>query len=120
LGHLVEGTEFRSLADGSDIPDTWTVHQLKSSANFSTQGFLASWLFGGLNFQIEHHLFPRVCHVHYRRLAPIVRMTAEEFRLPYVSFKSFPSAVRSHLRYLKQTGLPSQRNPVYTYRNEPN
>lgn len=104
LGHLVEGTGFHSLKDNLTVPENWNVHQLRSSANFATDKIWPTWVFGGLNFQIEHHLFPKICHVHYKNLAPIVEKTAEEYGLPYNNYDTFLSALRSHLRYLKTTG----------------
>ncbi len=103
LGHLVEGPDFdqdpETLIEGS-----WMVHQLRSAANFSTNNKLATWFFGGLNFQIEHHLFPKICHIHYPALAPIVRETATKYGLPYHSFDTFFGALRSHIRLLKKLG----------------
>jgi linoleoyl-CoA desaturase len=107
LGHLVESTNFSSLSAGADTFETWSVHQLRSSANFSMKQPWASWVFGGLNYQIEHHLFPKICHVHYKRLSPIVQRTALEFDLPYNGYDTFSSAVRSHFRYLKALGRDS-------------
>ncbi len=104
LGHLVEGPEFPHLPSTGVMPDTRIVHQLKTTANFATEGFVSNWLFGGLNFQIEHHLFPKICHVHYKRLAPIVRATAKEYGLPYHEYRTMLSATLSHLRYLKEAG----------------
>jgi len=107
LGHLVEGTEFSDLTESGLVKEKWCELQLKGSANFSPRSFWASWMFGGLNYQIEHHLFPKVCHVHYRYLAPIVKETAQEFNLPYTQYPTFLSALRSHLSYLKMTGRAS-------------
>lgn len=116
LGHLVEGTEFHqlnSLSSGASSQlESWSVHQLKSSAIFAMRHRWNEWIYGGLNYQIEHHLFPRICHVHYRHLAPIVQKTAAEFHLPYVAYSSFGSAFASHLRYLKATGRSDDRQGV--------
>ncbi len=103
LGHLVEGTVYPSLTDGR-IAESFAAHQCRTSANFSVDGFLAQWITGGLNCQIEHHLFPRICHIHYRNLAPIVKKTAEEFGVTYTEFPTFADAVRSHYRTLKKLG----------------
>ena len=75
-----------------------------NTANYAPNSKLFSWYVGGLNFQIEHHLFPNVCHVHYKKISKIVRETAEEYNLPYNSEKTFLDAVRSHSSMLKKLG----------------
>jgi linoleoyl-CoA desaturase len=104
VGHLVEGVDFPMADDKGHIHDSWAAHQLKTTANFSTGSRFFYWTVGGLNYQIEHHLFSSICHVHYRDLAPIVRKTAKEFGLPYHEFPSFFAAQRSHFHLLKQLG----------------
>jgi linoleoyl-CoA desaturase len=103
LAHVVEDTEIRH-AENNSIEDAWAVHQLKTTANFAPTSRLANFLCGGLNLQVEHHLFPKICHVHYRRLSAIVRQTAQEFNLPYHVNRSFFSALRSHYLFLKRLG----------------
>jgi linoleoyl-CoA desaturase len=105
LAHVVEDTEIRH-ADNNSLEDAWAVHQLKVTANFAPTNRLANFLCGGLNLQVEHHLFPKICHVHYRRLSAIVRQTAKEFNLPYHVNRSFFSALRSHYLFLKRLGKP--------------
>jgi linoleoyl-CoA desaturase len=105
LAHVVEDTEIRH-AENNSIEDEWAVHQLRTTANFATTSWLANFLCGGLNLQVEHHLFPRICHVHYRKLSGIVRQTAMEFNLPYNVNRSFFSALRSHYLFLKRLGRP--------------
>jgi len=105
LAHVVEDTEIRQ-AENNSIEDAWAVHQLKVTANFAPTNRLANFLCGGLNLQVEHHLFPKICHVHYRRLSAIVRQTAGEFNLPYHVNRSFFSALRSHYLFLKRLGKP--------------
>lgn len=103
LAHVVEDTEIRHTETNS-MEDAWAVHQLKTTANFAPTSRLANFLCGGLNLQVEHHLFPKVCHVHYRRLSVIVRQTAHEYNLPYNVNRSFFSALRSHYLFLKKLG----------------
>lgn len=107
LAHVVEGTSFPVPTSGNTIQETWAVHQLQTTANFAPRSRLATFLCGGLNRQIEHHLFPRICHVHYPAIAAIVKQTAEEFGLPYLENPTFGSALRSHYRLLKQLGRRS-------------
>ncbi|SFQ79003.1 fatty acid desaturase family protein [Hymenobacter arizonensis] len=106
LAHAVEGTAFPAAEASGTMPEAWAVHQLRTTANFAPRSGVASFLCGGLNRQIEHHLFPRVCHIHYPALAPIVRQTAQEFGLPYLENPSFGAALRSHYRLLRRLGRP--------------
>jgi linoleoyl-CoA desaturase len=102
--HVVEGTEF-PLPDATNTMETnWAVHQLLTTTNFGNKSRWFSWYIGGLNFQIEHHLFPNICHVHYRNIAGIVQRTAHEFELPYKSFNTFVGALHGHMRLLKALG----------------
>jgi len=105
--HVIEGTEYPTPDEDRSLEHNWAVHQLLTTTNFGNKNRWLSWYVGGLNFQIEHHLFPNICHVHYRKLAGIVQSTATEFGLPYKSYKSFWSALGGHARLLKQLG--SQR-----------
>lgn len=83
----------------------WGEEQVRNSANFATANPLVSALYGGINFQIEHHLFPTVCHVHYPRIQPIVRATCREFNIPYVDHPTITSAYRSALRTIAAATL---------------
>ncbi len=85
------------------------IHQLGTTANFAPGSAWVTWFTGGLNHQVEHHLFPHISHLHYRKLSEIVRNTAREFDLPYYEYPSLWSALRSHLRVLKALG---QTEPV--------
>lgn len=104
LGHIIEGTEYPEPDAKGGISMTWADLQTHTSADFATENRLANFLFGGLNFQIEHHLFPQVCHTHYPKIAPIVKQTAKEHGLPYLEHKTFWGAIKSHQRVLKRFG----------------
>ena len=80
----------------------WAEHQVRTTANFAPGDRLLTWYLGGLNYQIEHHLFPKVCHVHYPALSPIVADTCREFGIPYQSHRTIGGAVASHFRWLRQ------------------
>ncbi len=108
LAHVVEGTDFPTTNAEGNIEEAWAVHQMKTTANFGTKDFLTSFLCGGLNQQVEHHLFPKICHVHYPALSDIVRQTAQEFGVPYIENKSFLSAMKSHYQMLKEFGPDAQ------------
>src|SRR5690606_2196298 len=89
---------------GHDIATDWHVHQLMTTSDFARNNRLLSWYVGGLNFQIEHHLFPGICHVHYRDLALIVENTASAYNIPYNLKPTFRAAFRSHIQRLKELG----------------
>lgn len=103
LAHTVEETTFPQPKAGV-IENEWAIHQMNTTVNFSRENRLLSWYVGGLNFQVEHHLFPKICHVHYPRIAGIVQQTASEFNVPYLEHKTFACALRSHFATLRQLG----------------
>jgi linoleoyl-CoA desaturase len=102
--HVIEGTEFPLPDADLTLENNWAVHQLLTTTNFGNKSRWFSWYVGGLNFQIEHHLFPNICHVHYRKIAGIVQETAKEYGLPYRSATTFVEALASHGRLLRQLG----------------
>lgn len=104
LAHVVEGTTFPLPDAQGRMEEAWAEHQMHTTANFATQNKLAAFFLGGLNRQIEHHLFPKICHIHYGEISLIVKRTAQEFNLPYIENKSFFSALRSHFATLKRFG----------------
>ncbi len=104
LAHVVEGAEQPLPDQGGNIENEWAIHQLQTTANFSRSNRWLHWYVGGLNFQIEHHLFPNVCHIHYRKISHIVEKTAMEFGLPYNMNPSIVNAIASHMRMLKALG----------------
>jgi linoleoyl-CoA desaturase len=89
------------------IENDWAVHQVETTADFAPKNWLLSYYVGGLNFQIEHHLLPHVCHMNYPRLAPIVRATCEEFGIRYNCYETWREAFGCHLRELRLLGEPS-------------
>jgi linoleoyl-CoA desaturase len=105
LAHLVEGSSIHPVTEEPvrKMQD-WTVHQLATTANFCTNNKLVTWFAGGLNFQVEHHLFPRVSHVHYPALNKVVKEVCAQFDVKYMEHPSFFSAVSSHVAYLKLVG----------------
>lgn len=108
LAHTVEGTAHPLPDVTGTIENCWAIHQMYTTANFSRRNKLLSWYVGGLNFQVEHHLFPRICHVHYPEIAPIIKETAEQFGIPYLENITFMEALRSHVKVLHTLGkVPS-------------
>jgi len=105
LAHVVENTEFELASkDSKLIENEWAIHQVKTTANFATRNKIVSWFVGGLNYQIEHHLFPRVSHIHYPALRRIVKNTCARFNIPYNEYPTMISAIVSHLRMMKFLG----------------
>lgn len=109
LAHVVEGTDFPYVNEKGNIEEAWAVHQMRTTANFARKSFWATWLCGGLNMQVEHHLFPKVCHIHYPKISDIVKKTADEFNVPYIENHTFAGALRSHYKMLKKFGIESQQ-----------
>jgi linoleoyl-CoA desaturase len=105
LAHVVEGTSFPEPDPTSNkIEDEWAKHQVLTTANFATRNKVISWLCGGLNFQVEHHLFPKISHVHYPEISKIVRETCEDYNINYIEYPTLWSALGAHVRHLKTLG----------------
>ncbi len=104
--HVVDGTDYPEPDAEGRLENSWAVHQLRTTTNFAQRSKIFSWYVGGLNLQVEHHLFPNICHVHYRKIANIVKTTAEEFNLPYKSYGTFAQAIVAHAKLLKELGQP--------------
>jgi linoleoyl-CoA desaturase len=106
--HVIEGTEYPKPDLAGNLENNWAIHQMHTTTNFGHKEKLFSWYVGGLNYQVEHHLFPTICHVHYRKIAHIVKQTAEEFGVPYKSKDTFFEAVAAHARLLRELGARPQ------------
>ena len=102
--HVVPTTNYPVPDGEGNLKNSWAIHQMLTTADFAPNNRILSWFIGGLNYQIEHHLFPNICHTHYRRLAVIVRETAQEYDIPYNVHPNFIRALRSHGQMLKQLG----------------
>ncbi len=107
LAHCVEQADFPlPRQDTGHIDHAWAVHQVETTVDFARKSRVLAWLLGGLNFQIEHHLFPRVCHVNYPALSRLVEATCREFGVRYAEHRSFWAGVASHFRWLREMGRP--------------
>jgi len=105
LAHIVENADFETPTSINHKVETeWAVHQVQTTANFATKSKVVSWFTGGLNFQVEHHLFPRISHIHYPNISKLVQETCEQFNIKYLEFPTVLSAVRSHVVHLKAVG----------------
>ena len=107
MAHAVEEAMHPQPDDNGHLENDWAIHQMKTTVNFSPNNKFLRWYLGGLNYQVEHHVFPKISHVHYAAISPIVRQTAEEFGVPYMQNQTFVSALKSHFRSLKKVSLPS-------------
>lgn len=109
LAHIVQGTTFETpKEDGKvHIESEWAIYQIQTTVNFATRSPLATWLLGGLNFQMVHHLFPRISHIHYPALNKLIMEYCEEMHVPVLEFPTFGQALRSHILQLKAMGNPA-------------
>lgn len=110
LAHVVENTEFEyiPLDETKHLETAWAQHQLKTTANFAMGNKAISWFVGGLNYQIEHHLFPKVSHIHYPAISRIVQQKCAEFNLPYNQYNTMSGALASHFRVMRRLGRRPQ------------
>lgn len=106
MAHTVEGTEHPVPDAEGNVANNWAIHQMKTTVNFARGNKVLSWYIGGLNYQVEHHLFPKICHVHYPAIAPLVEQTAKEYGVPYMTTPRLGDAFMSHLNMLKKLGTP--------------
>lgn len=112
LAHVVEGAEHPEPNEEGMMDNDWAIHQLETTANFAHNSRIMAWYIGGLNYQIEHHLFPHISHVHYPAISEIVQQTAYEHGLAYNTKPTFMHAVVSHLRMLKVLGRMPEVQPA--------
>jgi linoleoyl-CoA desaturase len=105
LAHCVEEAEFPlPQQDSGSMENAWAIHQVETTVDFARRSRIESWLLGGLNFQIEHHLFPRVCHVNYPAISTLVEQTCRDFGVRYGEHTSFRAGLSSHFRWLRRMG----------------
>lgn len=110
LAHIVESAETPLPDETGNMKNTWAIHQLFTTANFAPKNWLVSYFVGGLNYQIEHHIFPHISHVHYPKISAIVKETAKEFGLPYNEYSTTRKAIFSHFKTLRELGRPPYAN----------
>ncbi|HVY73590.1 MAG TPA: fatty acid desaturase, partial [Puia sp.] len=108
LAHTVEHTAFPAVNEETGkMENEWAIHQVMTTANFATGNRFVSWMVGGLNFQIEHHLFPKISHVHYPALSKIIRQACADHGLVYIEYPRMHQAIASHINFLKEMGRAS-------------
>lgn len=105
LAHTVEEASFPAVPEGAhSVESAWAVHQVQTTVNFCHGNRVVTWLLGGLNYQIEHHLFPEISHCNYPALSQVVKLACAEFGLTYNEHASFWAGLRSHARWLRRLG----------------
>jgi len=105
LAHCVEESAFPLLEGGSNrVARCWAEHQVQTTADFARRNRLLTWYLGGLNFQVEHHLFPKICHLHYPQVSRIVEQVCAEHSVRYAAHEGILGAISSHWRWLSRMG----------------
>jgi linoleoyl-CoA desaturase len=113
LAHIVPSAEFHAAAPGSQRMGTgWAEHQVRTTVDFAPGNPLLTWYLGGLNYQVEHHLFPAFCHLHYPALSVIVQATCRDHGVPYRSERTLRGAIAAHGRFLRELGAPPAARPA--------
>ena len=106
LAHTIDKTIFPEPSlEFKVLPDDYATHQILTTANFSTHNKFVNWFVGGLNFQIEHHLFPKISHIHYPQISKIVKEVCSQCNLQYNEYKTTRSAILAHIRFLRNMGM---------------
>lgn len=105
MAHAVEEAEFPVPNEANKIENEWALHQVATTVNFAMRNPVISWLVGGLNFQVEHHLYPKISHIHYPQISKIVKKTCDDLNIQYNAFPTFWQALVSHFRYLRTLGV---------------
>lgn len=114
--HVFDGTHYPQPDTKGDIENNYAIHVLETTADFSRQSRLGSWLMGGINIHVIHHILPGICHVHYRALTPIIIEVAEEHGLEYKEFPGFWPALKAHMKMLYMLSKPETQ--LARYRSE--
>jgi linoleoyl-CoA desaturase len=105
LAHVVESTYFPEVTKENIVIDQeWAIHQISATANFATKNKILCWLLGGLNFQVEHHLFPKISHIHYPQINKLVKETCQEYNIPYLEYPTMQKAFLSHMSHIYSLG----------------
>jgi linoleoyl-CoA desaturase len=118
LAHCVEEADFPQPRETGQIENAWAIHQVETTVNFARRNRVACWLFGGLNFQVEHHLLPRICHVNYPAITNLVEQTCREYGVKYTAHRSICAGLVSHYRWLRRMGKPVSSTNMYRSKRE--
>ncbi|MFC2086567.1 fatty acid desaturase family protein [Bacteroidota bacterium] len=102
--HVMPASEYPMPDEKGNVENNWAIHQLMTTSNYSPKNRWFSWFIGALNYQVEHHLFPNICHVHYKNISGLVKTVAHKYNLPYHVQPNFLTAIRNHSKMLKILG----------------
>ena len=117
--HICSGTHYPMPDKDGNIENNYAIHVLETTADFSRKSRIGSYLMGGINIHVIHHIFPHINHVHYQKVTPILIQCAEEYGIKYNEFKTFPQALRAHMSMLKLLGQKDAKLPEYAEQNIP-
>jgi len=104
--HIYEGTTFPLPDDGGNIDNNYALHVLETTADFSRKSKIGTWLMGGINIHVVHHIFPKICHVHYPKITQILIETCEDYGIEYQENPTFWKALKKHYSILKHLSKP--------------
>lgn len=106
LAHAVKEAAFLPPpAEAQQVEKSWAVHQVEATVDFARRNRTLAWFLGGINFQIEHHLFPRVCHIHYPALSRVVESTCRDYGVRYAEHRSLWAGIAAHFRWLRSNAM---------------
>jgi linoleoyl-CoA desaturase len=110
LAHCIEEADFPHLPEGSSrVSDGWAKHQVQTTVDFARDNRALTWYLGGLNYQVEHHLFPKLCHLNYPHICRVVEDVCVQYGVRYVAHERMSGALSSHWRWLRRMGAPPVR-----------
>lgn len=113
LAHVVENVKFEHThGEHTVINNEWAIHQIATTSDFAPKNKIVSWFLGGLNYQVEHHLFPRISHVHYPQIQEIVQKTCAAYGVTYLYYPTMTEALASHFRHMKRLGQGVEISPA--------
>lgn len=113
MAHVMDDVDFpEPSGDPLKIENEWAIHEVQTTSDFAPKNAVINWYVGGLNFQIEHHLFPHMCHLLYPKIAPIVAQTCEDYGITYQVYPTFRTALKSHWLSIKAFGKKPEPAPA--------
>ncbi len=111
LAHVMQPAEFiQPTAESNHIDDEWAIFQVRTTVDFAPKNLFLNWYLGGLNYQVIHHLFPHICHIHYPKIAPILDEVCAEFGVKYNVYKTFGEALVANYSWLKLMGSEPEKS----------
>ena len=109
--HVYDGTTYPIPDDEGNLDNNYALHVLETTADFSRHSRLGSWLMGGINIHVIHHILPQVCHVHYPALTKILKETCDDHGIEYQENRTFWMALKKHYQILKHLSAPDATVP---------